>query len=40
LKISYRKVEAQRQKMMVKLDAGDMTMLVRFAVNHKLVQFD
>jgi hypothetical protein len=25
---------------MVKLDAGDMTMLVRFAVTHKLVQID
>jgi len=25
---------------MVKLDAGDMTMLVRLAVTHKLVQLD
>ena len=40
LKISHRTVEAHRQNMMVKLDAGDMTMLVRFAVTHKLVPFD
>ena len=40
LKISNRTVEAHRQNMMVKLDAGDMTMLVRLAVIHKLVQFD
>ena len=40
LKISNRTVEAHRQNMMVKLDAGDMTMLVRFAVTHKLVQID
>ena len=40
LKISNRTVEAHRQNMMVKLDAGDMTMLVRFAVTHKLVPFD
>ncbi len=40
LKISNRTVEAHRQNMMVKLDAGDMTMLVRLAVTHKLVQFD
>jgi len=40
LKISHRTVEAHRQNMMVKLDAGDMTMLVRFAVTHKLVQID
>jgi len=40
LKISHRTVEAHRQNMMVKLDANDMTMLVRFAVTHKLVQFE
>jgi len=40
LKISHRTVEAHRQNMMVKLDASDMTMLVRFAVTHKLVQFE
>ena len=40
LKISNRTVEAHRQNMMVKLDAGDMTMLVRLAVTHKLVQLD
>ncbi|MBC8257814.1 MAG: response regulator [SAR324 cluster bacterium] len=37
LNISNRTVEAHRQNMMVKLDAGDMTMLVRLAVSHKLV---
>ena len=40
LKISHRTVEAHRQNMMVKLDASDMTMLVRFAVTHKFVQFE
>ena len=40
LKISHRTVEAHRQNMMVELDASDMTMLVRFAVTHKLVQFE
>ena len=40
LKISNRTVEAHRQNMMVKLDAGDMIMFVRLAVTHKLVQFD
>ena len=39
-KIDHRMVEAHRKNMMVKIDAGDMTMLVRFAVTHKLVQFD
>ena len=37
LNISTRTVEAHRQKMMAKLNAGDMTMLVNFAVTHKLV---
>mgnify|MGYP003686880751 CR=1 FL=1 len=40
LKISNRTLEAHRQNMMVKLDAGDMTMLVCLAVTHKLVQLD
>ena len=37
LKISTRTVEAHRQKMMTKLNVGDMTMLVSFAIIHKLV---
>ena len=37
LNISTRTVEAHRQNMMSKLNVGDMTMLVSFAVNHKLV---
>jgi DNA-binding NarL/FixJ family response regulator len=40
LKISHRTVEAHHQNLMVKLDAGDMTMLMRFVVTHKLVPFD
>jgi len=37
LNISTRTVEAHRRNMMEKLNAEDMTMLVRFAVTHKLV---
>ena len=37
LKISTRTVEAHRQKMMIKFNTGDMTMLVSFAVKHRLV---
>jgi DNA-binding NarL/FixJ family response regulator len=37
LNISSRTVEAHRQNMMSKLNVGDMTMLVSFAVTHKLV---
>tara|TARA_B110000495_G_scaffold126643_1_gene110168 strand:- start:434 stop:595 length:162 start_codon:yes stop_codon:yes gene_type:complete len=40
LKISHRTAEAHHQNLMVKLDAGDMTMLMRFVVTHKLVPFD
>ena len=37
LNISNRTVEAHRQHMMTKLNATDMTMLVRLAITHKLV---
>jgi DNA-binding NarL/FixJ family response regulator len=37
LNISSRTVEAHRKNMMSKLNVGDMTMLVSFAVTHKLV---
>ena len=37
LNISKRTVEAHRQHMMTKLNAADMTMLVRLAITHKLV---
>jgi PAS domain S-box-containing protein len=37
LNISTRTVEAHRKNMMSKLNVGDMTMLVSFAVTHKLV---
>ena len=37
LNISTRTVEAHRKNMMEKLNAEDMTMLVSFAVTHKLV---
>jgi DNA-binding NarL/FixJ family response regulator len=40
LKISHRTAEAHHQNLMVKLDAGDMTMLMRFVVTHKFVPFD
>ena len=37
LNINTRTVEAHRQKMMAKLSVVNMTMLVSFAVTHKLV---
>jgi len=37
LNISNRTVEAHRQHMITKLNAADMTMLVRLAITHKLV---
>ena len=40
LNISTRMVEAHRQKMMAKLNVVNMTMLVSFAVTHKLVTTD
>ena len=40
LKIGNRTVEAHCQNMMVKLDAGEMTMLVLLVVTQKLLQFD
>lgn len=40
LNISTRTVETHRQNMMTKLKAGDMTMLVRLAVTHKLVPME
>jgi len=40
LNISTRTVEAHRQKMMIKFNTGDMTMLVSFAVKHKLVSIE
>ena len=40
LNINTRTVEAHRQKMMAKLNVVNMTMLVSFAVTHKLVTTD
>jgi FixJ family two-component response regulator len=40
LKINHRADQAHRQNMMIKIDAGYMTMLRRFAVTHKLVQIE
>ena len=40
LNINTRTVEAHRQKMMAKLNVVNMTMLVSFAVGHKLVTTD
>jgi len=37
LNISHLTVEAYRQNIMIKLESGDMSMLVSFAVAHKLV---